>query len=85
MNKEENTNLCIEVKTDMLSKQFRDSLLQTIKEHAGNTELFLYLTNPETHFRIGFYSKKYRVSVTPGLIDALTKMGITITHNDNSL
>ena len=71
------TGFSIQVDTPMLSSSFRSALVKVIKAHTGGIPLSIYLFDPTTHYRINFYSRKFRVSVSQDLIDDLAKTGIT--------
>jgi len=67
----------IEMTTPMLTQQFRQDLVRVVKAHKGNIPLTLYLFDPETRYRIQFYSKKFQVAVTSEFIRDLQQIGIT--------
>ena len=67
----------MEITTPMLSQEFRTKLVGVIKNHKGNIPLSLHLYDPETQYRIPFYSKKYRVAVSTEFIRELQLIGIT--------
>ncbi len=66
----------IDLKTPMLGKNFNDSLVRVVKAHKGTTPLIIFLFDPVTHYRIQFYSKKFQVSVSQGLIRDLAGIGV---------
>ena len=70
--------ISIEISTNILSASFRQALKETLEKYPGPTGLSLFLVDPKTHYRIEFNSKKYLVSVTPGLVEELTKLGVSI-------
>ena len=70
--------MSIEISTCILTPTFRDALRRVLEERPGENDVTLFLTDPNTHYRIQFYSKKYHVSVTHGLIDELTKLGVIV-------
>jgi hypothetical protein len=47
-----------------------------VKHHKGNIPLTLYLYDPQTRYRIQFYSKKFQVAVTSEFIRDLHSIGI---------
>ena len=67
----------MEITTPMLSQEFRKKLVGVIKNHKGNIPLSLHLYDPETQYRIPFYSKKYRVAVSTEFIRELQLIGVT--------
>ena len=71
------TGFRMEITTPMLSQEFRMNLVKVVKKHKGNIPLSLYLYDPETKYRIPFYSKKYRVAVSTEFIRELQLIGIT--------
>lgn len=66
----------IEIRTSALSPAFREELLRIIKEHPGACPLGLFLNDAETGHRIEFDSKKYRVSDSEELKEALSQIGV---------
>ncbi|MBO4633769.1 MAG: DNA polymerase III subunit alpha [Bacteroidales bacterium] len=71
------TGFCLDITTPMLTQQFRKDLVEVIKRHKGNIPLTLFLFDPQTRYRIQFYSKKYQVAVTSGFIQDLQRIGIS--------
>ena len=67
----------MEITTPMLSQEFRKKLVGVIKNHKGNIPLSLHLYDPETQYRIPFYSKKYRVAVSTEFTRELQLIGVT--------
>ena len=65
-----------EVTTPMLTPEFRDKLVKVIKKHRGGIPLSLSLYDPETKYRIQFYSRKFQVAVSTGFIEDLRRIGI---------
>ena len=66
----------IDIRTPMLTPKFREEFVKTIKKHRGSIPLTLYLDDPETHYRIQFYSKKFQVAVSSDFIRELQELGI---------
>ena len=66
----------MDITTPMLNQDFRKGLVQTIKKHKGNIPLTLFLYDPETRYRIQFYSKKFQVSVTTAFLQDIQHLGI---------
>ncbi len=66
----------MDITTPMLNDDFRKDLVKVIKKHKGNTPLTLYLYDPETRYRIQFYSKKFQVAVTQDYLEDLRRIGI---------
>ena len=50
--------------------------MKVIKKHKGNIPLNIFIFDPQTRYRIQFYSKKYQVAVTSEFIQDLHKIGI---------
>ena len=71
------TGFCMDITTPMLTQQFRQDLVKVVKKHKGNIPLTLYLFDPETRYRIQFYSKKFQVAVTSDFIQELKHIGVT--------
>ena len=67
---------CMDITTPMLTQEFRKKLVDVIKRHKGNIPLTLYLFDPQTRYRIQFYSKKFQVAVTSEFIRELQAIGI---------
>jgi DNA polymerase-3 subunit alpha len=67
---------CMDITTPMLTQEFRKKLVNIVKHHKGNIPLTLYLYDPQTHYRIQFYSKKFQVAVTSEFIRELHAIGI---------
>ena len=66
----------VDITTPMLTQEFREKLVKTVKKHKGSIPLTLYLFDPETRYRIQFVSKKFQVAVTSAFIQDLRKIGI---------
>ena len=66
----------MDITTPMLSQEFRKDLVDVVKRHKGNIPLTLYLYDPQTRYRIQFYSKKFQVAVTSEFIQDLHRIGI---------
>ena len=66
----------IEIRTSSLSPAFREELLRIIKEHPGTCSLGLFLNDDETGHRIEFDSKKYKVTDSEELKEALSQIGV---------
>ncbi|MBP5389436.1 MAG: DNA polymerase III subunit alpha [Bacteroidales bacterium] len=71
--------LAVNITTDRLSPEFRAGLVRALKENKGNTPLSLYLFDPETKYRVEFYSKKYSVAVSAELMAAFQDLGLDCT------
>ena len=71
------SGFCLDLTTPMLTQQFRQDLLRVVKQHKGPIPLTLYLFDPETRYRIQFYSKKYQVAVSSEFIRDLQQIGVT--------
>ena len=70
------TGFSLDITTPMLTQQFRQDLVKVVRQHKGNIPLTLHLYDPQTRYRIQFYSKKYQVSVTQEFIQDLKRIGI---------
>ena len=68
----------IEIRSSSLSPAFREELLRIIKEHPGTCSLGLFLNDAETGHRIEFNSKKYKVSDSEELKEALSQIGVEL-------
>jgi DNA polymerase-3 subunit alpha len=66
----------MDITTTMLTDKFRKDLVNVVKHHKGNIPLTLYLYDPQTRYRIQFYSKKFQVAVTSEFIRDLHSIGI---------
>lgn len=66
----------MDLTTPMLNDSFRKNLVSTVKKHKGKLPLTMYLYDPNTKFRIQFYSKKYKVAVSSEFIRDLRSIGI---------
>ena len=66
----------MDITTPMLTDKFRRDLVGVVKRHKGNIPLTLYLYDPQTRYRIQFYSKKFQVAVTSEFIRELHNIGI---------
>ena len=62
--------------TPMLNDNFRKNLVKTVKKHKGSLPLTMYLYDPNTKFRIQFYSRKFQIAVTSDFIQDLRDIGI---------
>ena len=77
VSEEKLSRIVLELQTPMLTQEFRTALVKCVKQHKGNTELSLFLTDPESHYRIQFYSKKFQVRASTDFEDELARIGIT--------
>ena len=68
----------IEITSGWISRETRKALQEIIMKHQGDTELLLWLSCPETGYRIQFRSCRYRVNVCDALVADLEKVGVTI-------
>ena len=66
-----------DLNTAMLTPEFRASLVSTLKQHKGNIPINIFMIDEITGYRIRFFSKGYKVSVTSALIADLKALGIT--------
>jgi DNA polymerase-3 subunit alpha len=70
------TGFNLDIETPTLTETFRKDFVKVIKKHKGNIPLNIFIFDPQTHYRIQFYSKKYQVAVTSEFIQDLHKIGI---------
>ena len=66
----------VDISTPMLTDSFRGNLVSVIKHHKGNLPLMINYFDPETGYRVPFYSRKNQVAANSELIRALREMGI---------
>ncbi len=66
----------MDITTPMLTQQFREDLVKVVKRHKGTIPLTIYLFDPQTRYRIQFYSKKFQVAVTSDFIQDIRRIGI---------
>ena len=66
----------INITTPMLTPEFREWLVKTIKKNKGNVPLSMYLYDPENKWNIEFLSRKFKVAVTAEFIEELEKMRV---------
>ena len=69
----------INITTPMLTPEFREWLVKTIKKNKGNVPLSMYLYDPENKWNIEFLSRKFKVAVTAEFIEELEKMRVRYT------
>ena len=67
----------INITTPMLSPEFREKLVKTLKRNKGNVPLTMFLYDPVKKWNIEFLSHKFKVQVTLPFIEELKEMGIT--------
>ena len=60
----------------MLSPEFQKEFVSVLKKHKGAIPLTLFLYDPQTRYRIQFYSKKFQVAVTTDFLQALRRIGL---------
>ena len=60
----------------MLSPEFREKLVSVLKKNKGRIPLTMFLTDPDTKYRIEFLSNKFQVAVSSEMIDELKRLGI---------
>ena len=70
------TGFNLDIETPILTEAFRKDFVKVIKKHKGNIPLNIFIYDPQTRYRIQFYSKKYQVAVTSEFIQDLHKIGI---------
>ena len=66
----------IDLQTGMLSPEFQKEFVSVLKKHKGAIPLTLFLYDPQTRYRIQFYSKKFQVAVTTDFLQALRRIGL---------
>ena len=66
----------MEITTPMLTKSFRENFESVVKHHKGNLPLMINYFDPETGYRVPFYSRKNQIAANSELIRALREMGI---------
>ena len=66
----------ISISTPMLSPDFRDRLVKTLKKNKGTVPLSMFLYDPVKKWNIEFESHKFKVQITPAFLDQLKKMNI---------
>ncbi|MBP5676469.1 MAG: DNA polymerase III subunit alpha [Bacteroidales bacterium] len=70
------TGFNLDIETPTLTEAFRKDFVKVIKKHKGNIPLNIFIFDPQTRYRIQFYSKKYQVAVTSEFIQDLHRIGI---------
>jgi DNA polymerase-3 subunit alpha len=70
------TGFSLDITTPQLNQEFRKDLVRVIKQHKGNIPLTIYLFDPQTRYRIQFYSKKFQIAVTSQFLQDLRKIGV---------
>ena len=70
------TGFSLDITTPQLNEEFRKDLVKVIKQHKGNIPLTIYLFDPQTRYRIQFYSKKFQIAVTSQFLQDLRKIGV---------
>lgn len=68
----------IEITTGWISQENRRALMEVLQCHQGTTELMLYVTSPETGFRILFKSRRFGVTVSEALAADLDRIGVRL-------
>ena len=66
----------IQLTTPMLTQEFRKKLVKLLAAHKGLIPLNIYLTDPVTHYRIEFFSKKFQVAVNADFIRDVKALGV---------
>ena len=66
----------IDLTTRMLNASFREQLVKVLRRHKGPTPFTIFLFDPETRYRIQFFSRKFQVAVSSELIKDLFSIGI---------
>ena len=70
-------SLSINLSTDMLSADFRKSLIKVLKSGKGGISLMVHLDDAATGYRIDFFSKKFTVNLSPDFLSGLTELGVS--------
>lgn len=69
-------SMVLEIATDSITPQFRKGLVDVLRRHKGKTMLMLKLVDRETSYMVDFFSKKFSVAVSQGLLYELDDLGI---------
>ena len=69
-------NFTIQLTTPMLTPEFRERLVQLIKDNKGNVPLSMKLYDPVHKWNIEFASRKFSVAVSSEFVSALSAMGL---------
>jgi len=67
----------LHLSSDQLSNDFRKSLIKLFKEHSGNMQLCICLSDPNTGYKVDFYSRKFKVAINGDLLDSLDSMKLS--------
>ncbi len=70
------TGFSLDIDTSILSPEFRSRFVSIIKSNKGSVPLNIFVFDPQTRYRIQFYSKKFKVNVTTEFIQELRSIGI---------
>ena len=67
----------VHVTTPQLNADMRKKLVNVVKHNPGKIALNISLYDPQTKYRIGMSSNKYRVAVTSDLLKDVSSLGLT--------
>ena len=60
----------------MLTSEFRERIVKVLRRHKGKLPLIIELYDPETRYRVPFYSKQFQVAAGSDLLRELRDLGI---------
>ena len=68
--------LALYITTDMLSAEFRKSLVAAVSGNKGQVPLHMFLYDPKSGYNIEFNSQKFHVATSPDFFQRLSEMKI---------
>ena len=69
----------INLDSSRVNSDLRKALSKALSANKGKTPLHIYLNDEESGYKVEFVSKKYSISVTGALVDAMVALGLNFT------
>ena len=66
----------IKLQTPMLNNEFREKLVNVVKNNKGTIPLSMFLFDPQTKYKIEFMSRKFKVAVSNPFVNELKDLNI---------
>ena len=73
------TQVCFKLPVEMITPEFRKELVKVLQEHSGSVRLNIKIIDQDNQIVVDFFSRSFRVSMNPGLVDFLDRNGIAYT------
>ena len=68
--------VCFKLPVEAITPEFRKELVTVLQEHSGAIRLNIKMIDRDNQIVVDFFSRSFRVSMNPGLVDFLDRNGI---------